>query len=164
MMKRYYETLMLLPVEVAATDLSNIEKQFATYAQDAGGSVALFEKWGRYRLAYPVRKQEYGVYVLVRYELADVDGFFKKLETFLRVKCVETVMRYTHVVLTEKAFSAPYVKPDSMEVAAAKSELRESRGPRRFSDRNADRNAGDKAVEKKEEAPAVEADAEAVSA
>jgi len=117
---KHYETLMLLPVSATTNDLALIEKQFRALTKAAGGTVATFDKWGRYRLAYPINKQEYGVYILTRYEVTDVQSFFKKLEAFLKIKCVDTVMRYVHVNLTATQYAEPYIKPEAMENASGR--------------------------------------------
>ena len=114
---KHYETLMLLPVSATPNDFALIEKQLRTLVKAANGSVAAFDKWGRYRLAYPINKQEYGCYVLARYEVAEVQVFFQKLESFLKIKCVDTVVRYVHVNLTAAQYAEPYIKPEAMEGA-----------------------------------------------
>jgi len=114
---KHYETLMLLPVSATTSDIALIEKQFKALTKAAEGTVSTFDKWGRYRLAYPIAKQEYGVYILARYEIAEVQTFFQKLETFLKVKCVEIVLRYVHVNLTAAQYAEPYIKPEAMEGA-----------------------------------------------
>ncbi len=114
---KHYETLMLLPVTATPNDFALIEKQLRTLVKAANGSVAAFDKWGRYRLAYPINKQEYGCYVLARYEIEDVQVFFQKFESFLKIKCVDTVVRYVHVNLTPTQYAEPYIKPEAMEGA-----------------------------------------------
>ncbi len=125
---KHYETLMLLPVSATTNEIALIEKQFKSLTKAAGGSVTVFDKWGRYRLAYPINKQEYGVYVLARYEVEEATVFFQKLETFLKVKCVDSVMRYVHVALSAEAFAAPYIKPEAMEGATQSRDRRSAVG------------------------------------
>ena len=114
---KHYETLMLLPVSATPNDFALLEKQLRALVKTANGSVAAFDKWGRYRLAYPINKQEYGCYVLARYEVAEVQQFFQKLESFLKIKCVDSVVRYVHVNLTAAQYAEPYIKPEAMEGA-----------------------------------------------
>ena len=64
-----YETLLLMSTDVTDDELSMIEKNFDLISSNAKGKVSRFDKWGKYRLAYPVNKSAYGVYVLVRFEL-----------------------------------------------------------------------------------------------
>jgi len=111
-MKKHYETLMLLPATATQTDIAAIEKQLKTLTKSAVGA---FDKWGRYKLAYPINKQEYGIYLLARYEVTEVQAFFQKFEHFLKVKCVETVMRHVHVSLTPEQYAEAYIKPEAME-------------------------------------------------
>lgn len=132
----HYETLLLLDVDSSDADISTLEKQVSDLVKTGKGSLKSFDKWGRYRLAYPIRKKDYGVYALVRYEVADEAApFFKKFETHLRVKCNDLVMRHVHVRLTPEEFAAEYVRPESVEQAAQnesfrKDDRRGHRGPR----------------------------------
>lgn len=129
---KHYETLMLLPVTATPNDFALVEKQFKALTKAANGDLTTFDKWGRYKLAYPIRKQDYGVYILARYEVADVQAFFQKLEHFLKVKCTETVMRYVHVLLTPAQYAEAYVKPEAMEGQGG----RESRSRTNFAQSN----------------------------
>lgn len=126
---KHYETLMLLPVTATPADLALVEKQLKTLVKAAHGNVSTFDKWGRYKLAYPINKQEYGVYVLARYEVADeAQPFFQKLEHFLKVKCVDSVMRYVHVSLTPAQYAEAYIKPEAMEAGQTGREYRPRTG------------------------------------
>ena len=62
---------------------------FEKITADGKGKVVSFDRWGKYRLAYPVQKNDYGIYMLVRYELPReaVEDAFKELDTFFRIKC-----------------------------------------------------------------------------
>lgn len=158
---KHYETLMLLPVTATPTDLALIEKQLKTLVKAANGTVGTFDKWGRYKLAYAIRKQEYGLYVLARYELAEVQIFFQKLEHFLKVKCVDTVMRYVHVNLTAAQYAEPYIKPEAMEAGQTGRDYRPRTG---FAQSNAPENSAEAAVDAvvSEESVVVEAAVESV--
>lgn len=123
---KHYETLMLLPVTATTNEIALIEKQFKALVKTAGGNLGTFDKWGRYKLAYPILKQDYGVYILARYEVAEVQTFFQKLETFLKVKCVDSVMRYVHVNLTATQYAEAYIKPEAMEGAQQSRDRRAS--------------------------------------
>jgi small subunit ribosomal protein S6 len=57
---------------------------------DAGGSVAKVDMWGRRRMAYAIRKQREGQYVLFQAEIAP--SFGSELERNLRF--LEPVMRF----------------------------------------------------------------------
>jgi small subunit ribosomal protein S6 len=112
-----YETLFLATSEITDEEISSIERQLDKLLSEFKGKLSLFDKWGKYRLAYPVNKSDYGVYVLVRYEFdkgSNVPEFVKELDTFVKIKCNEFVMRYVSIKLAPKDGNT-YVKPDPIE-------------------------------------------------
>ena len=115
---RRYETLMLVSTDVTDDELSMIEKNFDLISSNAKGKVSRFDKWGKYRLAYPVNKSAYGVYVLVRYELPKETAktALPEIETLLKIKCNEIVWRHVTVALKPDAPQA-YHKPEPVDVA-----------------------------------------------
>ena len=62
-----YEILMLTIPEVTEDEIKGIDPQILGILRVAKGSLVSFERWGKYRLCYPVKKNEYGVYFLVRF-------------------------------------------------------------------------------------------------
>ena len=117
-MQQCYETLMLLSSHTTDDEIAGLEKALKAELKTAEGAFSSFDKWGKYRLAYPVRKQEYGMYVLARYEVESTSSFFKDFEHHLRVKCNEFVMRHVNVSLDEGAFRADYIKPEPLDTQA----------------------------------------------
>lgn len=109
---RYYETLLLLPIHATEEEVTILEKTFNHEAEENKGKVSCFDRWGKYRLAYPIKKHDYGMYILVRYELEHVQAFFEKIENFLRVKCNDFVLRYVHMNLSDESYNQPYHKPE----------------------------------------------------
>ncbi|MBD3231645.1 hypothetical protein GF322_03205 [Candidatus Dependentiae bacterium] len=95
MNKHKYETLVLAHPQITADELSMIENYFEKITDEATGELLNFDKWGKYRLAYPIQKNDYGIYILIRYELPldKLSQIFKEIETFFKIKCNETVMR-----------------------------------------------------------------------
>lgn len=117
-MQQCYETLMLLSSHTTDDEIASLEKALKSELKKAEGAFSSFDKWGKYRLAYPVRKQEYGMYVLARYEVESTSPFFKQFEHYLRVKCNEFVMRHVNVHLEESEFRADYIKPEPLDTQA----------------------------------------------
>jgi len=113
-----YETLLLVSTDVTDDELSMIEKNFDLISSTAKGTVSRFDKWGKYRLAYPVNKSNYGVYVLIRFELPKETALIAlpEIETLLKVKCNEMVWRHVTIKLKLDAPQA-YHKPEPVDVA-----------------------------------------------
>ncbi len=111
-----YETLFLTVPEITSDEAATLEKQFDKAVSTAQGSVITYERWGKYRLAYPVRRNEYGVYYLVRFEVDDKhkDALLDALKNFFQVKFGEIIMRNT-IVRLDPLGSLDYKRPDSLE-------------------------------------------------
>lgn len=113
-----YETLLLAIPEITADEAASLESNFEKAIAENKASLISFERWGKYRLAYPVRKNDYGVYFLSRYEIPEshVDSLLKALNSLMAVKHNELVMR--HMTCHIKA-NAPlaYHRPESLEEA-----------------------------------------------
>ena len=75
-----------------------------------------FERWGKYRLAYPVKKHDYGVYFLSRFEVDRSKSFslVKDLKSLFEVKYPILVMRNMTTALQPDQ-SLVYHKPESLE-------------------------------------------------
>lgn len=113
-----YETLMLARTEITNEELAMLEKSIEKIVTTAGGSMVAFDKWGKYRLAYQVQKNDYGIYILARYNVPanTVTAMVKELAQFFRISCNEIVMRHVDVRLPKDA-PTMYKKPDSVETA-----------------------------------------------
>jgi small subunit ribosomal protein S6 len=111
-----YETLMLTRPELTNEELTMLEKNIEKIVTTASGVVKKFDKWGKYRLAYSVEKNDYGIYILVRYDVPShqVAAMVKELAQFFRIACSEIVMRHVNVRLADDA-PEQYKKPESVE-------------------------------------------------
>lgn len=114
-----YEALLLTVPEITADEIKNIEQQFNKTVSDKKGSVVTFERWGKYRLSFPVNKNEYGVYFLARFEGEDLEPAVTDVKTLLDVKLHELVMR-SMISRLDAAGSLEYQRPPSLEEAPAR--------------------------------------------
>lgn len=113
-----YELLMLMVPEVTGDEARNIESQLQTLLKNLKGALISFERWGKYRLAYPVKKNDYGVYFLARFELSDSDVKISldEIKALTDVKFYDVIMRSMVGVLDPKQ-SLEYERPASLEEA-----------------------------------------------
>ncbi|MGB8366858.1 MAG: 30S ribosomal protein S6 [Candidatus Babeliales bacterium] len=116
-----YEVLLLTVPEITSDESKDLEKQLNKLVKDVKGSVISFDRWGKYRLVYPVKKNDYGVYYLFRFEVpqnAEVpqsnDEFIQEIKTLFKVKLNNIVMRSLFTHLEAKA-SLAYQRPKSLE-------------------------------------------------
>jgi len=111
-----YEVLLLTIPEITADEASSLESHLAKVVSDLKGSVLSFDRWGKYFLAYPVRKNDYGIYFLMRFE-CDVENcktILDALKTTCAVKYSELIMRHIIVKLDAHA-PLEYQRPESLE-------------------------------------------------
>lgn len=111
-----YETLFLTVPEITNDEASSIETQFDGLVRKAKGAFISFERWGKYRLAYPVAKNEYGVYFLVRFEVDPAQNIqlLDEIKSFFNLKYSNLVKRNLTSKLDPKA-SLAYQRPESLE-------------------------------------------------
>jgi small subunit ribosomal protein S6 len=114
-----YELLMLSVPEITLDEAKALESQIERTIRDAKGAVLSFDRWGKYRLAYPVKKNDYGVYFLTRFEIEDSNELLEELKSVFMVKLNDTIMRHMISRLNLKD-SLEYQKPQSLEEAPAR--------------------------------------------
>jgi small subunit ribosomal protein S6 len=146
-MMRTYELLMLAVPEITEDESKALEKHVEEQVKQGQGSMVLFDRWGKYRLAYPVNKNEYGVYFLARFQAPAETNLLDELKRSFVVRMHTTVMRHMVSVL-EGTVSAVYQRPLSLEETPAREvgsfmregrEGREGRGGGYFPDRRHNR-------------------------
>jgi small subunit ribosomal protein S6 len=87
---RKYEVVFIVNPDLDEAALTGLVDRVKAWITDAGGSVAKVDLWGRRRMAYLIRKQREGQYVLVEADIAP--SFTAELERNLRF--LEPVMRF----------------------------------------------------------------------
>ncbi len=118
MMNRY-EILMLAVPAITGDEATNLEKGLADIIKKGKGEVLSFERWGKCRLAYPVRKNDYGVYFLTRFDVETDKVVFEEIKTAFTVKFNDMIMRHVLVRL-EPGQTLEYRRPQSVEDAPAR--------------------------------------------
>ena len=116
-----YEVLFLTVPTITSDEATAIETECAALIKEHKAFQISFERWGKYYLAYPMRKNDYGVYFLVRFEVdnAHKKGLLDALKTFFAVKHNELVMRYVVTALGENGL-LEYRRPESLDSAPSR--------------------------------------------
>lgn len=111
-----YEVLLLTVPEITQDESQKIQDLFSKAIRKAKGEMTSFDRWGKYRLAYLVRKNEYGVYFLVRFNVAieERDALLDDLRDIFVFKCNNLIMKHMFQRLDEKA-AVEYKRPESLE-------------------------------------------------
>ncbi len=92
---RDYELVLVISPEVAEEEFEAALNNVSRFIVGKGGVISDIERWGKRRLAYPIRHFVEGNYVLTRFKLKPVSG--KELEASLRIS--EEVLRHLLVRL-----------------------------------------------------------------
>lgn len=113
-----YETLILAVPEITNDEAATIEKTLAAAISQAQGNVISFERWGKFKLAYQINKNDYGVYYLVRYEVSNENktALANQIQELFAVRLNTLVMRHMTSVLDARK-GLEYTRPQSLEEA-----------------------------------------------
>ncbi len=102
---RHYETLFIVTPDSSEEDLKAVATKIKGVVTGMNGIVASYDEQGRKKLAYSVKKQNKGYYVLMDY--AGSAGIVSELERNMRLD--DRVLKYLTVKLADQ------VDPDSIE-------------------------------------------------
>lgn len=116
---RQYEALLLTVPEITGDEAKHLETTLDKAIKTGAGSTISFERWGKYKLAYDINKNEYGVFFLTRFEAPEKTTFINDLKTLLKVKLNNVIMRDMISVLDPKV-PLTYQRPRSLEEAPAR--------------------------------------------
>lgn len=102
MRKRTYESVVLINAALEddqiEVTLSKIQESITTH----GGDIVEVDRWGRKRLAYPVKKAKSGYYAIFRYNSSpDQIGIIER-----NFRLDENIYRYLTIVLDKFALEA----------------------------------------------------------
>jgi len=90
-----YEILLLTVPHMTEDESGAIERGIEKIAKGIPGSTLLsYDKWGKCKLAYEIGDHEYGLYFLIRFELADPKRLFEEVRNFLTMKYNDSVIRF----------------------------------------------------------------------
>jgi small subunit ribosomal protein S6 len=87
---RDYELVFIVHPDLDETALKDVISKVSGWITDAGGSISKVDLWGKRKMAYSIRKQKEGQYVLLRTQMEPTFGI--TLERNLRF--LEPVMRF----------------------------------------------------------------------
>lgn len=142
----FYESVLIARQDISAGQVDTLADDMEKIITDNGGSVARREYWGLRSLAYRMKKNRKGHYVM--FNLDAPSDAIHEMERNLRLH--EDVLRYMTIRLEE-------LRPDPSPMAHGKTDR--DRADRRGRDEEEGESAGSGAA-KAEEAPAAEAAAE----
>lgn len=113
-----YEVLFLTVSEITKDESDDIKNHFSKVIRASNGTLLSYDRWGKYRLAYPVNKSEYGVYFLVRFEVdkANQPALLAAINEIFVFKFNTLIPKHIVERLDIKT-SLEYRRPESLEDA-----------------------------------------------
>lgn len=89
-----YELAYIINPQLDEAGISAVEERISQIVATVGGEVTSLNRWGRRRLAYPIKKQREGIYVLMQLQLqpqkvADLERGLKLTEEVIRYLLVK---------------------------------------------------------------------------
>ncbi|RKY76078.1 30S ribosomal protein S6, partial [candidate division KSB1 bacterium] len=94
---RQYETTFVIDTHLADEAIEKAIEKYKDFISGNGGTVINVDRWGKRRLAYEIRKKQYGYYVCIRFE-ADAT-FNEKLEK--EFKLDGSILRYLTLLISK---------------------------------------------------------------
>ncbi len=98
MKENHYESVIIINAALEDTQIEDTIKKIENFISSNGGKITDIEKWGRKRLAYPIKKSKSGFYVIYRFTAPA--EMIKKLERTYKLD--ETIYRFLTIKLTKK--------------------------------------------------------------
>jgi small subunit ribosomal protein S6 len=111
---RTYETLYIVHPEVVGEELTALIEKYRKVLTDQQAEVLKADNWGSRTLAYPVRKQTRGSFVLTLFDAPPT--VVAEFERRLRID--EKVLKYQTVLFEGTVAAAPVVEAPAPEEAA----------------------------------------------
>jgi small subunit ribosomal protein S6 len=90
---REYELIFIAKSDLDENALNDLITKIKGWITDGNGEVSKIDLWGKRKLAYPIRKQSEGIYVLMNVNMAA-----KAIAAFDRnLRFTEAILRYSTI-------------------------------------------------------------------
>jgi small subunit ribosomal protein S6 len=111
-----YEVLFLTVPEITKDESEAIRAYFSKVFRTHKANMLTYDRWGKYRLAYPVNHNDYGVYFLTRFEVdgENKEALLASIKEIFVFKFNTLIPKNIIVRLDAKA-TAEYKRPASLE-------------------------------------------------
>ncbi len=120
---RRYETILIAHVDLSEDELSNLIARYGGIVTGQKGILVKVERWGKRRLAYLIKKQARGFYILIDY--AGDSAAVNELERNLKID--DKILKFMTVLKAETVDLAALEK--EIAEAAQKTEKKEKAVP-----------------------------------
>lgn len=117
---RRYETILIAHVDLSEDELSNLIARYGGIVTGQKGILVKVERWGKRRLAYLIKKQTRGFYILIDY--AGVSAVVNELERNLKID--DKILKFM-TVLKAETVDIEALEKEIAEAAASKEDKKE---------------------------------------
>lgn len=93
-----YESTFILKGDMEEKEVGEVATSIKQWIEKEGGSLLSLDNWGKKRLAYRIKKQRYGNYLLARFELDAT----KTNALEWNFKLSEDIMKYLVIRISQK--------------------------------------------------------------
>ena len=113
--RRLYEATFIINAALEDTEVDEVVKRVTDYIEEHGGSFVELNKWGRRRLAYPIKKKYNGFYVYAAFEAPS--NSIPLLERFMILE--DNVLRHLTMQLDPKLREFRKMRAEAQALRAA---------------------------------------------
>lgn len=99
---RKYETIIVIDSLLKLEEIEGIINKYERFISANGGQVETIDRWGKRRLAYEIKKRQYGFYVLIRFNAPP--AMIKQLDREYRLN--EFLLRTMTTLMEKRALKA----------------------------------------------------------
>ncbi|MFA3782563.1 30S ribosomal protein S6 [Melioribacteraceae bacterium 4301-Me] len=118
MNKRHYESVIIINAALEDEQIEQTISRIQELITTNGGEIIDVDKWGRKRLAYPIKKSKTGYYLIIRH--LTIPSSITTIERNFRLD--ENIVRYLTITLDKRALEA-IEKQKQISVTAEDEEL-----------------------------------------
>ena len=95
----HYEETVIIDGSLENEEVDTEVKKIEDLIQAQGGKILDINRWGRKKLAYPIRKKEQGFYIVITFEAdgSSIAGLERELELN------ESILRYLSIAVREES-------------------------------------------------------------
>lgn len=101
-----YETTFVIDSLIKHEEVEDIIEKTQKFIQNNGGEIINIDRWGKKRLAYELKKRQYGYYVLIEYKAPEHLNKILEREYMLD----ENILRYLIVKINYRAEKSVLMK------------------------------------------------------
>ncbi len=116
---RRYETTVILMSDLPDDQRESMQNKWEGIIAQFKGELIKVDDWGQKRLAYDIKKESRGHYLLFDYAMEDI-GLIKELERVLRLD--DNVLKYMTIKASEKVDIEAIRKQEMSKTEAAEKE------------------------------------------